>query len=268
MASKDYQNGKIYCIRNNVDDDIYVGSTCQPLSKRMAKHRESMTNREKKDRLLYTKMTDMGVDKFYIELIEEYPCDNLEQLRKREGHYIREMGTLNSLIAGRTKRDWTLENLEHVKALRKERYENNKEKALEANRAWREAHPEKMKEYKDKWYEANKEEQSLRSKERYQQNKDYISKRGKAYRESHTEQIKTAFDKWNVKVDCPCGGVYHKCKRNEHEKTRLHQYYVEHGMPKVYKNEIIQCACGGCYRGNRTRHEKSQQHQDYLKTQN
>lgn len=165
MASKDYKNGKIYCIRNTVDDDIYVGSTCQPLSKRIAKHREDMTNRVKKHRLLYTKMTDMGVDKFYIELIEECPCDNLEQLRRREGHFIKEMGTLNCLIAGRTKRDWTLENLEHVKAIQKERYENNKDKILEANKAWREAHPEKMKEYKDKWYEANKEEFLLRNKE-------------------------------------------------------------------------------------------------------
>ena len=38
--SKDYKNGKIYCIRNNINDDIYVGSTTQPLSKRMALHRQ------------------------------------------------------------------------------------------------------------------------------------------------------------------------------------------------------------------------------------
>ena len=54
MASKDFKNGKIYCIRNTIDDDIYVGSTCQPLSKRMAKHRVDMKG-YKKDRLLYSK---------------------------------------------------------------------------------------------------------------------------------------------------------------------------------------------------------------------
>ena len=34
---KDFSNdGKIYCIRNTIDDNIYVGCTCQSLSKRMA----------------------------------------------------------------------------------------------------------------------------------------------------------------------------------------------------------------------------------------
>jgi hypothetical protein len=37
---KDYQNGKIYCIRSHKTDLIYVGSTCQPLSKRLGKHRD------------------------------------------------------------------------------------------------------------------------------------------------------------------------------------------------------------------------------------
>ena len=44
---KDYKNGKIYCIRNNINDDIYVGSTTQPLSKRMAWHRDAAKNKEK-----------------------------------------------------------------------------------------------------------------------------------------------------------------------------------------------------------------------------
>ena len=50
--SKDYKNGKIYCIRNNIDDNIYVGSTTQPLSKRMALHRQSARNKENMHRNL------------------------------------------------------------------------------------------------------------------------------------------------------------------------------------------------------------------------
>ena len=34
-----YENAKIYLIGNTLDDDIYVGSATQPLSKRMVKHR-------------------------------------------------------------------------------------------------------------------------------------------------------------------------------------------------------------------------------------
>ena len=92
----DYSKAKIYKILNDVDDDVYVGSTCQPLSVRMAGHRcYSGTSPLK----LYHKMRDIGVHHFYIELIEETPCENKEQLRAREGEYIRKYGTLNIQIA-------------------------------------------------------------------------------------------------------------------------------------------------------------------------
>ena len=94
--------GKIYKILNNVNDDVYIGSTCQSLSKRMAKHRESVNSVYKKHRPLYAKMRELGVINFYIELIIEYPCENLEQLHAVEGQYIRSQGTLNAAIAGRT----------------------------------------------------------------------------------------------------------------------------------------------------------------------
>ena len=35
----DYENGKIYKIVNDVDDDIYIGSTTQPLCKRFGDHK-------------------------------------------------------------------------------------------------------------------------------------------------------------------------------------------------------------------------------------
>ena len=50
---------------------------------------------------------DIGIDKFFIQLLEEYPCDNIEQLRKREGEYIQELKpVLNTQIAGRTLQEW------------------------------------------------------------------------------------------------------------------------------------------------------------------
>ena len=47
VCSRGYSNGKIYCIRNTITDDIYIGSTTQPLCKRMAYHR-SDTQRQAK----------------------------------------------------------------------------------------------------------------------------------------------------------------------------------------------------------------------------
>ena len=79
----------VYCIRNNEGDDIYIGTTTQPLSKRFYKHKQSLQMSSRSRYKIYQKMTDIGEDNFYIELIEEYPCENVEQLRKREGELIR-----------------------------------------------------------------------------------------------------------------------------------------------------------------------------------
>ena len=63
MTSKDYKNGKIYCIRNTIDDDIYVGSTTQPLSERMVKHRCSANTCPHKQKIT-THMYELGVEDF------------------------------------------------------------------------------------------------------------------------------------------------------------------------------------------------------------
>jgi group I intron endonuclease len=105
-SKNSFQNGRIYRILNYIDNEVYVGSTCQALSKRMAKHREEINNETKARKPLYIKMKEHGVEHFYIELIEEHPCENGEQLRKREGHYIREIGTLNKTIEGRTRKEY------------------------------------------------------------------------------------------------------------------------------------------------------------------
>ena len=216
-TNKNYQNGTIYVIRNQSDGDIYVGSTCQPLSKRMAMHRSDMKG-YKKERKLYTKMNELGADNFYIELVEECPCDNLEQLRKKEGEYIRSMGTLNSLISGRTKKEWTLENIEHVKELNHNYYEEHKAEHNERSKKWRKEHSEEMKAYKENWYAENKEDALKKSKERYEENKEHILQRNKEYRVTHKEEIKETTAKWNIEITCPCGGKYKKAKRNTHEK--------------------------------------------------
>ena len=137
---------KIYSIRNTVDDSIYVGSTTQPLCKRMAGHRNKL--KYKPHYKLYQKMAEVGLDKFYIELIENCPCENKEELRKREGFFIREMGTLNSCIAGRSKKDWTIENNEHVVEHRKQYYADNKDILGQKSKEYRATHKDEMKEYK------------------------------------------------------------------------------------------------------------------------
>lgn len=93
----DYQKGKIYTIRCRNDDNlIYVGSTIVSLSKRFNQHK----NEKKMKNTFHTKITDW--DNWYIELYENYPCNNKEELNKREGEIIRQMANLNIQIPQRT----------------------------------------------------------------------------------------------------------------------------------------------------------------------
>ena len=94
----DYQKGKIYTIRNKNDSNlIYVGSTCKKyLSDRMGNHR---SNSKKNPNSHFYKLINDWND-WYIELYENFPCNNKNELTKREGEVIREIGTLNIKNAG------------------------------------------------------------------------------------------------------------------------------------------------------------------------
>ena len=116
---KDYNNGKIYCIRNTVDEDIYLGSTCQTLSKRMAKHRTRVKASKYHNINLYAKMCEVGLENCYIELVEDFPCDGVEQLNRREGQLARDMtASLNMRVAGRTNKEYHADNTDRIKTHR------------------------------------------------------------------------------------------------------------------------------------------------------
>ena len=126
----DYQNGKIYQLLNSETDDIYVGSTCSSLSKRLYHHREN-AKRDYKNYAIYKKMKELGSDKFYIELIETYPCNNKNEVCAREGQYIRERATLNSKIEGRSTKQWREDNHEELMDKKRTYYNENKNEILE-----------------------------------------------------------------------------------------------------------------------------------------
>jgi len=95
-----YQNGKIYTIRCYNDDTlIYVGSTIEKyLSKRMAKHKSGITCS------LFQYVNGKWND-WYIELYENYPCNNKDLLRKREGEVTRIIDKINKRIERRNDKE-------------------------------------------------------------------------------------------------------------------------------------------------------------------
>ena len=204
----DYSNGKIYKILNEIDDSCYVGSTIQPLSKIMAWHRDALRNTQMKHRLLYTKMNEYGVDNFFIELIEDYPCESVEQLRKREGEYIRELGTLNKRIEGRSKKEYNQlynqEHKEHLSEIKKGYRVVNRDHILETRRDLRLRNIDTRREQDKEYYNHRKEVIHANSKE------------------------------WkSTKVVCDCGGSYTNAHKAEHYKSKKHTSFMEPNILEV-----------------------------------
>ena len=103
-----YKRGKVYTIRCRYDDSlIYVGSTIDKLAKRMAGHRLN-------EKCSLYKLVNGDWDNWYIELYEDFPCNNREQLEKREGEVQRQIATINNRIAGRTRKEYRKENRDKI----------------------------------------------------------------------------------------------------------------------------------------------------------
>jgi len=77
-------SGNIYKIYNDFED-IYVGSTIEPLNKRWIRHKSKM--KKFPERKLYKTILDIGLEKFKIELLEEYLFNEKQELNIREEYY-------------------------------------------------------------------------------------------------------------------------------------------------------------------------------------
>ncbi len=145
MTEKDiniYNNGNIYTIRCRTDNNlIYVGSTTQPLRKRWFTHKSRINNIKFNTSLLYRTMIEIGKEHFYIELYESYNCNSKEELNRREGEVIREIGTLNNNITGRTRKEYRNDNKKHYK----EWCEDNKEQLKVYNLEYKKENKERIK---------------------------------------------------------------------------------------------------------------------------
>lgn len=151
-----YSNGKIYTVRCLTEPDlIYVGSCTQPLTKRFSGHKSDC--KKGASISLYKHIIDNDWSDWYIELHEYFPCNNREELCKREGEITREIGTINKNIAGRSQKEshknWVENNREHIK----EYNANNREHRLEKQKEWRDKNREHCQEKHKEYYKNNRE---------------------------------------------------------------------------------------------------------------
>ena len=164
----DYKKAKVYMIRCPDSDDEYIGSTIQTLAMRMGSHRRN----HKKYPNACASGTLIGRGNAYIELIEVFPCDNVEQLRKREGEIIRSRpNCVNRYVAGRTEKEYREEEKDHRNTQKKEYYQANREKALEDAKTYYQQNKETKIAYAKEWRVKNKEAVALKRKEKYWKDK-------------------------------------------------------------------------------------------------
>ena len=219
LSINKYKNGKIYKLINNINDDVYVGSTYDKLCKRMEKHRSHRLVFG--HRTIYQLMNELGVDAFHIELIELFPCASKEELRMREAFFIRQIGTLNMVIEDRTPKEYRQTNQDKIKEYMVKYREDKHEHILEKTKEYRETHQDKIKQYKID----NKEHILQQNKEYYERTKDHKLE----YQKS--DKVKA----WkNTKIECPCGGSYSNCHKAEHFRCAKHKTYEE-----LIKQQII-----------------------------
>ena len=136
----DYSRGKIYKIQCD-DGSFYIGSTCSDLRRRLWEHKADH-NRGRGYHYL-NHISTLGWDRVRIVLVEEFPCENKDQLRRQEDFYIQQhltdgrcLNTMRSFLTDeeRVEKDkiassnWERANRERRNARRREVYAMRKSK--------------------------------------------------------------------------------------------------------------------------------------------
>jgi len=117
-----YQKGKIYKVVCSETQNIYIGSTIQPLYKRLYGHK-SKNNSCRSKEFIEPK----------IYLIEDYPCERKEQLEARERFFIEKLECVNCGIpGGRTPKQY----YEKSKKTSEQYYQDNKDLIKEKNKIY------------------------------------------------------------------------------------------------------------------------------------
>ena len=110
-----YELGKIYKIIDNTNNNIYVGSTCEPtLASRLARHTFDYKYYKLGKTHYITSFKILENNDYSIILIENYPCENKDQLTQRERHFIEMLECVNKRVEGRSKKEYRDAHKEYI----------------------------------------------------------------------------------------------------------------------------------------------------------
>lgn len=134
----DYSKGLIYRIVCNETGEQYIGSTTQTLTKRLSQHKKDIS----RNPCSSTQIINRG--NYAIVLIEECPCENKNQLERRERYFIETIECVNMKKPAQTK--------EELREHKREYREINNEQILENKKIYRENNKEQIRDYRREYY--------------------------------------------------------------------------------------------------------------------
>lgn len=195
-GQRDYSLGKVYKIVDTETNDCYVGSTVMPLCKRLSMHKthKSKTGASKH-------FEEFGWGRARIVLVEDYPCDHVDQLRAREEHWRVELkATLNQVRAHAGLPDGTPSRREDKKSYAATYYATHAEELRTVSAAYRAEHREEARAYGAAYRAKHREKARAYAAAYYAEHREDFLASKAAYYASKKQQIN---DKRREKILCP-----------------------------------------------------------------
>jgi hypothetical protein len=247
-----------------VDDEMYVGSTCNHLRIRKGEHKSKSKT---KPRPVHHHLNSVGWENVEIILIESYECKTKDELHKRERYWIDELKPLlNRNIPTRTQIEYQEDNKEAIAKTKKMYREKNKESIAEKMKVYQQENKESIAVRKKTYLAENKEWISAKQKTYQQENKESIAANKKDYHEKNKESLaakgKVYYEKNKELISTKCK-VYHE---NNKEQRCQYQRDLRKTPAHIAKEKIrcsiqITCDCGKTLtKKKHSQHLKSAQH--------
>jgi hypothetical protein len=190
-------------------------------------------------------------DNYSIELLEK--CENItcrDELRAREGHFIRDIDCVNRCIAGRSKKQYSQDERELHRGCERRYYHANKEAIRERKRRYLEANKEAIKERQRKYREDNREVCLKRQRDYYHANREAIMEQRRQRKAANAEAAKTEVEtpkpnqdplieqkrEWKQeRIRCEtCGATVTKGAYSNHKKAK---YCLEAAAAKAAQDD-------------------------------
>jgi hypothetical protein len=197
---------KIYCKDASINN-VYVGHTTNFNSRQSVHQSKSNTDKGYGFKLYSIIKGNGGWDNYYMDIIEEYPCDDKIQAKQREQYWYQQLNAnMNELLPYISAEDSKKKRINYQKKY----FENNRDYYINYNKNYYAKFPEKKKEIALKYYNDNKEKICQKNKER--------------------------------RFDCVCGINIRHVDRSKHNKTKTHLKFLSTNSTKdnILSNNIIE----------------------------